>query len=242
MASTDDGLDVAALESVVSRPRLAPYRAASTDPEEAAALYLWNARVGAAFSELLGHLEVALRNEIHDALTVLHDAARAAPGLCWFDEPAWTKHHWLSGEARKSRDQALRRASAHRNRPSRCGKVVSELNFGFWRYMLSARYEQSFWVPALDGAFDVPDTTPARRRQLIEDTVEPLHQLRNRVAHHEPLFGDLRIRRKGGVVLLLPLDALHESCHDVASWISLDASRLLSTTDRVTSLLSERPG
>ena len=35
----------------------------------------------------------------------------------------------------------------------RRGKVIAEFNFGFWRFLCSAGYLTSLWVPALCGAF-----------------------------------------------------------------------------------------
>ena len=54
----------------LSEPRLRPYlEACGEDLPRAVGLYRWNARVAAAFWEVLGHGEVVLRNAIHDALT-----------------------------------------------------------------------------------------------------------------------------------------------------------------------------
>jgi len=66
------------------------------------------------------------------------------------------------------------------------GKVVAELSFGFWRFLLARRYTASLW-PALRPGF--PYLPSADRREL-EAPVTRLHQLRNRVAHHEPLIAE----------------------------------------------------
>jgi hypothetical protein len=62
------------------------------------------------------------------------------------------------------------------------GKVVAELNFGFWRYLLTARYEASLWTPALRHAFPA-----GLARITVYDLVENINTFRNRVAHHEPI-------------------------------------------------------
>ncbi|HXL93420.1 MAG TPA: hypothetical protein VN969_31200 [Streptosporangiaceae bacterium] len=41
------------------------------------------------------------------------------------------------------------------------GKVVAELHFGFWRYLLASKYYTALWVPALSAAF------PAGRRLAL---------------------------------------------------------------------------
>lgn len=62
------------------------------------------------------------------------------------------------------------------------GKVVAELNFGFWRYLLTARYEASLWTPALRHCFPI-----GLARSTVYDPVENINAFRNRVAHHEPI-------------------------------------------------------
>src|SRR5918992_4091731 len=64
------------------------------------------------------------------------------------------------------------------------GRIVAQLNLGFWRSLLTSRYEQSLWTPALRHAF--PDLRPQRRRD-VGDRVTRLHLLRNRLTHHEPI-------------------------------------------------------
>ena len=74
--------ELASLERRLAPERLGPYRAAcGGDLAAAVALYEWNANVSAALGETLGHVEVLLRNAMHDALTTwsAHD----------FGEPRW---------------------------------------------------------------------------------------------------------------------------------------------------------
>ena len=58
-----------------------------------------------------------------------------------------------------------------------------ELTFGFWRYLLTAHYEASLWTPALRHTFPV-----GMARGTVYDLVEQINILRNRVAHHEPIY------------------------------------------------------
>ena len=65
------------------------------------------------------------------------------------------------------------------------GKVIAELMFGFWLNLTDRRVEHTLWVPFLHKAF-LPRTPP--RRAAFNNLLEKLRQLRNRVAHHEPIF------------------------------------------------------
>lgn len=206
------------------------------------ALYSWNARISGAFAELLQHVEVIVRNAMHQALTTHHATISGRPtGTAWFDGPRWVAHHWFGAEALDAISVARRRAHHSAKRP-RPGKVVSELSFGFWRYLTSSRYEQSLWKPALDGAFTAPGTTLRDRRLAVEDRLAPLHLIRNRIAHCEPIFGDLVYRRRRLRPLSKSLASVRADALELVSWVSPLASRWLATDiDQVAALLAARP-
>ena len=174
------------LEGLVSVQRFASFRRATTDPAAAVALYAWNARVSGAFAELIQHVEVLVRNAMHRRLTAHHaQVSGRPPGKAWFDEPSWVRHHWFNKADRVKIRSAIGRAGHTSYRPDP-GKVIAALNFGFWRYLASARYEQSLWVPALDNAFTAPGRDFGDRRRAVEHRLAYLHPLRNRISHCEP--------------------------------------------------------
>jgi hypothetical protein len=166
------------LRTRLTAERLTSYDAlAGGCPVRALTLYEWNTAVGAAFFASLQGFEVVLRNALHRELIAWH-AARNLTGQ-WYDDP----RRILETRRHQDIDEARRR-TRRMHRPITPGRVISELSFGFWRYLLSARYEQSLWTPALRHAF--PLLRPQRRRE-IADRVARLHVVRNRLAHHEPV-------------------------------------------------------
>lgn len=168
------------LQQHLSPPRLSTFlRAAGGDLDRAVELYRWNAAVAGALWEALGHGEVVLRNAVHDALTARHE--RLGRPDHWYDDPA----HELEQRARDDIAAGVRRIRRAGGRPEP-GKVVAELPFGFWRYLLARRYTATLW-PAVRRHF--PHLAGSDRR-LLEAPVARLHQLRNRVAHHEPLLAE----------------------------------------------------
>jgi hypothetical protein len=71
----------------LSAPRLPTnVRATGGDLDHAVELYLWNAAVAGALWEVLGHVEVVVRNVLHHALTVRHQ--RLGRAGQWYDDPA----------------------------------------------------------------------------------------------------------------------------------------------------------
>jgi hypothetical protein len=215
------------VEAWLSAPRFAVYLAvADHDRGRALALYEWNAQISAALLHDLAHIEVGLRNAYDRALSER-----------WPGPPHWT----LAGETvfapvRRTRGRRrvdinerprenLRQAIGNAGGPAaRPGKVVAELMFGFWRYLSSAAHEKTLWVPALHRVF--PRGTD--RAAHVDGPVGRLHDLRNRVAHHEPL---LTTDVAGRLADLLGLAARLEP----------ELGRHLQATSTVPSLLAARP-
>lgn len=167
------------IQARLAVPRVATYLdACQGDLGRALLLYRWNASLSAALWETLGHGEVLLRNAIHDALTTRH-GMRGNPGY-WFDDV----DHELDKRARDEIITARRRARRSGGVGAPPGKIVAELPFGFWRYLLARRYSSTLW-PAIRHAFP---HLPGRERAQLEQPVIRLHQVRNRIAHHEPLI------------------------------------------------------
>lgn len=174
MPSKDANLS--AIAAALSHERLAPYLSANGgDLRAAVHLYEWNLTVSGAMYEALGVAEVVLRNALNEQFTAWHGQS---PGE-WYDDP----HGVLSPIAHDDIDHARERVR-RLGRPETPGRVVAELNFGFWKFLLAKRYETTLWTPCLRHAF--PNLTP-QNRSIVFDTLDDLHRLRNRVAHHEPI-------------------------------------------------------
>ncbi|MGH3440229.1 MAG: hypothetical protein ACRDRN_27775 [Sciscionella sp.] len=170
----------------LSAPRYAVYLAAATgETERALALYEWNSQLSAALLRDLAHLEVGLRNAYDEAFSTSWPGALHWTGVG--DEVFAPLHRSRNGRRidvnRKPRDTLQRALRAAGGKGAPPGKVIAELPFGFWRYLSSAAHEKTLWVPCLHRAFP-----PGIDRRDIDRPAGRLHQLRNRVAHHEPLL------------------------------------------------------
>lgn len=77
-----------------------------------------------------------------------------------------------------------------RRRQTATGKVIPELKFVFWQQMFDSRHEARIWNRRLSQVFPNLDGTKtvAVLRQEIHDGLEDIRTLRNRIAHHEPIF------------------------------------------------------
>lgn len=120
--------------------------------------------------------EVLLRNVIHARLAPL------SPGERWYKDERYP----FTQQARKDIGIAIRRATKNGEAPEKPGKVVAELYFGFWRFLLGAHYAATIWPKISPGFIGLP--RHLRSRSDLEAAATRVNDLRNRVAHHEPVF------------------------------------------------------
>lgn len=207
------------VEQRLSVERLGAYRVVvGGDLDRAVTLYEWNTALAGAFFEVLGHVEIVLRNALHEQLTAWHTAAGRA-GF-WYDDPAAVL------DQRRHEEIALARARISRTgKRETPGRVVAELNFGFWRFLLDRHYQNVLWAPALRRAF--PNLAPANRRTVYGPLVQ-LNEFRNRIAHHEPIHR-------------LNLSQHHQHLLDLTNMIGHDVAEWISALSRVPPLLATRP-
>jgi hypothetical protein len=210
-------IDPVLLERRLSPERLGPYRAATGgDLATAIDLYEWNARISAALWETLGHVEVLVRNAMHEHLTAWSTARYGVPR--WYNDPGKV----LSFEARHDVQLARHRAITG-GAPETPGKVVAELNLGFWRFLTAATYDRSLWRTCLYRAFPGQGL-----RREVHEALRDLNRIRNRCAHHEPIHNR-------------PIAQLHATALTVAGWVCEESSRWIAARSSVGRNLMTRP-
>lgn len=184
------------------------------DPE---ALYLWNTHLTKTYLADIEHLEVLLRNCIHDALTGRY-------GQRWFDNGRIA----FSNEAGKSIRKAKRRAGGRGAPP---GKIIAELSFDFWRFLLSRHYQASIW-PQVEKALEKKPTS----RQQFEALVVIVYNMRNRCSHHESIVHQHNIPRE-----VAHFNAVDNAIHTVANFIDPRAATWIKGNSRVPTVRVQRP-
>ncbi|AIV39151.1 MULTISPECIES: hypothetical protein [unclassified Curtobacterium] len=168
-----------ALVEVLTRERLASYERSAGRVAGALRLYEWNMRAAAAVTELTGVVEVVARNAMDTELRRWARSRRRE--ATWFDVAP------LDGPGRRDLAKARARATRGGRRPEVHGRVLAELSFGFWRYLVESRYLTSLWTPALHRAFPCGPADVLTRQRQVRARMQQLHFVRNRAAHHEPI-------------------------------------------------------
>lgn len=206
-----------ALTAAISPERLQRYLDANAqDQKKALELYTWNTAASAAFYGPLQMLEVALRNAMHRELTA--DWGRPD----WYDHPTIP----LTPESMARVNEAKRTCRKNGN-PADAPHVVAELSFGFWVALLGPGprhiYDMQLWRPTLHRAF-----RPGLSRKAVHRPLDYLRTFRNRIAHHEHIFGR-------------HLAADYQSIITVTEWICEDCAAWIDRFSRVDNILAAYP-
>lgn len=107
--------------------------------------------------------------------------------------------------------------------------MIAELRFAFWQHMFTARYDVRLWNPNISTLFPHSTGITARNlRSRIHHDLDVIRELRNRIAHHEPIF-----TRGLADDLARMLDVVQLRSTPTAVW--------LRSMEDVTALLATRP-
>lgn len=165
------------LVELITPNRLSSYLRVMGSRDGALRLYDWNIEACAAVLATTAVVEVVIRNAIDSALQQwAHNHGKAD----------WLTELPLDERGRTDVARAIERARARSGMNWR-GQVIAELNFGFWRYLVTSRYLTSLWIPALQHAFPAGIPDPLARQKQLDQQLQQLVFVRNRAAHHEPL-------------------------------------------------------
>jgi len=213
---------IQAARTSLSVARLGTYEAATgasgdSDPS-ALALYAWNAQVSAAFLAPLHICEVVIRNAAAEALESIY-------GPRWPWEQTFVLSLPDNHGVRYSPRRDLTGVAARQ--PS-TGKVIPELKFVFWQQLFTHRHDVRMWDSHLLRVFPGHphgSTTVHLRNRIFQD-LDKLRNLRNRIAHHEPIFARNLCADFERIVELVSLRSAL-----MASWMvaNQDASPLLAS-------------
>lgn len=209
------------LPNVLSAPRFATYLQTSQNSrEDALQLYLWNLKVSAALMIPLHIVEVTLRNAIVEAIEAVH-------GGTW----PWSAGFLRSlPNPRHPNYSPQRDLSVLSGKHTTSGKVIADLKFVFWERMLTKRHDGRIWNDHFVTAF--PNAPKGRQiselRNAIYVGVNEIRELRNRIAHHEPIFSrDLR--------------ADHERMDTIVRWRNNETADWMTKINGTTELLESDP-
>jgi hypothetical protein len=213
-----DPTDIARIKRLLSEERLEPFRRLAGSDAVAVMLHLRTMRVGAALMPIVALLEIAIRNAVSERLVVLHGTGDwmnwPKPPFKWKGDEAGAisraiaqarRAIYAKKDARGKRSldrlafpsgapaglsHAKRVKARQAQVATTAGQNIAQLTLYFWKRLFSEDYEATLWKPALRTLFP----NKSIRRAQVAEHLEALYEARNRVAHHELLYGARLLR------------------------------------------------
>lgn len=208
------------MKDSLSQARFARYLASGGGDEASAmALYEWNTLMAQSLYVYLQCWEITFRNKLDSFLR-------------WKYGPAWPYDDKRAVRA-LTRDEQ-RRLSETKQRQSQQRKqavvstdaIVADLSAGFWVALLSSSYKVPYsWQYNLGRIFP---NDPALDRQTSHTLSSKILKLRNRIAHHEPIYE-------------LPLSQTYSELQRLVSAICPDTDRFARSNCTFLTIAKARP-
>ena len=196
---------------ILSIPRLNRYKFKDNDSEsDLINNYLWNIQLAEAFYPALALFEVILRNRIDYSISKNINQN-------WLLDDNIDK--FLINIELLSYNKALKNIKKQVTK----GKIISELNLGFWIGLFKNSYNPVIW----DKPNIFSDIFPhypkgiMNPKKHISPKIRKIHELRNKISHHEPIFDE-----PSGI------DNCYHDLEQIILWLSPEANQILDKTSR----------
>ncbi|WP_016889208.1 hypothetical protein [Mycobacteroides abscessus] len=217
-----DAGQAAGIDGLLGEARLARYLDRySGNRVLARRLYTWNLAAASALWGPIHVLEIAVRNALHDRLV-----ERTGRGDWWADT-----HVHLCNNEREAIDSAIATLQRRGTDEPSGDQVVAATSFGLWVGLTGEgiprdrvlSYETTLWQPRLQHAFPHREN---RRRKYIHAKLDDIRVLRNRIAHHEPIYRS-------------PLQNLYDDIREIAGMVHPGARQFIESHSRTQEVIDQ---
>lgn len=168
------------LINIISPERLNPYlKKHNNDFSKAIEHYKANIRISEAFYSLMAVIEIGLRNNVNEQLTLRFKTEK------WFESQEFIK---IVSSYQIGRIEDARKSILVSKKEVTPGRIISELTFGFWTSLFDSKYDKSLWKHL---RFSFPNCPKnIRQRKNISGKFNGIRKFRNRLFHHEAISWD----------------------------------------------------
>ncbi|MFT2098276.1 Abi family protein [Marinomonas sp. 2405UD66-6] len=195
------------IKSTLSLSRMSTFeREVAGSNVNALDLYRWNAQLSSALIYPFHIFEVSLRNAVSDALSNVHSPH-------WHTAQSFRRSLKRAKKGYCSLDDLEKVVRKH----SKLSKVIPELKFVFWEKCFTSRFQRQIWEKHIFNTF--PNHTSLNLsstdlREYIRIQIGLVREVRNRVAHHEPIL-------KFDIPILMQSleQIIRLRCEDTSEWM-----------------------
>ena len=217
-------------EAIITPARMGRYLAASSrNTRKAMTLYRKNIKLSQELFTVISCFEIALRNAIDGHYT-------AVLGNDWLKNAAAPAGIFDNNKCRLTQtniNDAIRNLNQHYSHY----KLIAEMGFGFWRYMFANNQFNAAGSTLLRIMPSKPRSNPTIQynHNFILNQLAVINELRNRIAHHEPIcfltgqpIKDTMYARNHYHLIL-----------QLFQWMEIDANALLFGLDHIEGVCDE---
>jgi hypothetical protein len=217
-------------EHIMSTTRMTRYLLASgNNSKKAMTLYRKNLHLSQELFTIISCFEIALRNAVNNLYTHQYSSE-------WLQNSVLTGGIFDTPNCRHAKE-LINKAITKLGVRYTHTKLLSEMDFGFWRYLFAQPQFYAGGQTLLRIFPSKPTSTPAIQynHTFVFNQLERINALRNRIAHHEP-------------VCFLPgqsiIDTTYARQHcnlilQLFQWMNIDELSLLYGLDHITTVCNE---
>jgi hypothetical protein len=201
------------LNSIFSKARLSPYLKEGDSANQVLTKYHANILLSEAMLPTLHYLEVCLRYRIDQVLSYYYSSNWLIKALCQLKVSEIDINKIEDIKLKVGRKG--KRASLHDD-------IIAQMTFGFWSSFFCKKYDPIIWQRK--GAIKTVFPNLARinrKRSYIEARLLKIKEVRNRIAHHEPVWNNR-----------VSIHMAYTMCHELIQAMSIDALAFLKSIDR----------
>ncbi len=215
---------------IVSKDRLDSYKLLESDSYELLlARYIFNIKISEAFYPILSALEIALRNNIYNAVCNIK-------GKNWLMNEIHSQSILSVNERNLLIESYNKLSKKHHGKTITESGLIAELTFGFWINLCKKSYKNSLWdkqsffenvFPDFDNYFTSPTWD---KTKVIFPELKNILILRNRIFHHEII-----INNKNGI------ENMYDKVERVLYSLSTDYADLFKDSFRFKEMIKQKP-
>lgn len=200
------------LNNIFSASRVHPYREQTDSPEQTLLKYHQNIKIGILLLPSLHYLEICLRNQVDRALRNLYSEE-------WLIDPPEQLN--LSEQDIRKIQKIKGAVFKTRREEATQDDIVAQLSFGFWCSLLQKKYDPIIWQRKNVFKTVFPNIEKSKRtRKYIEPQIIEIKKVRNRIAHHEPIWKNAK-----------SISEVHTMCCRLIRAMSKEAFEMLESID-----------
>lgn len=213
-------------EEIISVDRMKRYvNSCGGNEQKGMTLYRYNLTLSSEMLKIISCFEVSLRNRIDMTLRPyfgtdwLRDSC--LPGGM-FDNPRTLSTQKIIGKAYSG---LFTTGSYTPN------KLMAEMEFGIWKYMYSGPQYMATGQKLLSVFPDKPKSSLGHQidNKFIFNELDRINQIRNRIAHHEPICFAAHLPKKSVVYV----QQEYQRILKLFTWMDIDGKRLLYGIDHI---------